>query len=118
MVEWRSPKPLIQVRILVGPFDKEYNTCMAHFESPSPSSRLEDSNFVKKIRDQFADEWEELVTGKGSFNEQAMSYVGKIRVGEKVPKSNIWLNDKLVRIGQDFRLSPDEIDKLQEIFLA
>lgn len=88
------------------------------------TSRLEDPVFVESIRSQFADEWEEVITGweevitgKGKFGEEDFEFVDKIRRGEKVPRSNKWLYDKLVRIGQDYRLSPDEIDQLKGIFL-
>ncbi|MEK7464610.1 MAG: hypothetical protein AAB617_02435 [Patescibacteria group bacterium] len=81
------------------------------------SNRLENPEFVGQIRSQFADEWEEVVTGKGFFNEEDFAYVDKIRAGERVPKEHKWLRDKLIRIGQDYRLTPEEIDRLQEIFL-
>ena len=81
------------------------------------SSRLEDPAFISKIRNQFADEWEELVTGEGHFSQDEFGYGNKIRHGEKVPSNHKWLHDKLVRIGQDYRLTVDEIDRLKEAFL-
>ena len=81
------------------------------------SSRLEDRAFISKIRNQFADEWEELVTGEGHFSQDEFGYGNKIRHGEKVPSSHKWLHDKLVRIGQDYRLTVVEIDRLKEVFL-
>lgn len=78
---------------------------------------MEDPSFIEKIRQQFADEWEEMITGEGKFSEEEYSYGEKIRAGEKVPKDHKWLYNKLVRIGQDYRLSLEEIDHLKEIFL-
>jgi len=80
-------------------------------------SRIEDPAFIEKIRNQFADEWEEIITGKGLFDEIDYLCLEKIRAGEKVPRNHRWLHDKLVRIGQDHRLSLEEIDRLREIFL-
>lgn len=85
--------------------------------SEQPKSRIENPELIAKIRAQFADEWEELVTGGGIYNDEEFEYVEKIRRGERVPKRHIWVREKLIRIGQDHRLTPDEIAALENIFL-
>ena len=64
---------------------------------------------IEKVREQFADEWEELVTGPGVFGTHEMQFGEVARRGEKLPKHR-WVEDKLVRICQDLRLTPDDID--------
>ena len=81
------------------------------------TSRIDDPSFIEAIRKQFAEEWDELITGPGSYSEDELTYGDKILRGEKVPRTHRWLDQKLVRIGQDQRLTPDEIDKLRELFL-
>jgi hypothetical protein len=91
---------------------------MANFENHERQSRAEDPVVIQKIREQFANEWEELVTKPGEFiTEEDFTYLDKIRNGEKVPSKHKWLRDKLVRICQDLRLTPEEIDQVQELFL-
>lgn len=79
-------------------------------------SRIEDPNFIEQIRQQFADEWEDLVTGEGTSNEDELGFAQKIREGKKIPE-HPWLRSKLVKISQDYRLTPEEIDDLMNIFL-
>lgn len=65
---------------------------------------------VDIIRRQFADEWEELVTRPGSrWSNEEFGYVDIARRGEKIEK-NTAVRDKLVRICQEYRLTPDQID--------
>jgi len=82
----------------------------------SQQSRLSESEFVQKIRDTFADELDELTTDPqfkdAGFN---IKMGKKIRVGEKIDGTSVMINDLLVRVGQDFRLTPEEIDSLKEI---
>jgi hypothetical protein len=82
-------------------------------------SRLDDKNFIAEIRVAFADAILEEVTEpdprrqRPQYSEAAIK---KIMAGERVEASD-GVSDKLVRVGQDFRLTPDEIDRLKEIFL-
>ena len=79
-------------------------------------SRIENADFLAKIREDFASTLEELVTNPkpgGSFD---TSLPGKIRADEKIGGGRD-VEGILVRIGQDYRLSPDEIDALKERWL-
>lgn len=72
---------------------------------------------INKVREQLADEWEELVTGREKFSDAELGYVELIRSGQKVPKANRWLRETLIRIAQDNRLRPDEISELENEIL-
>ena len=82
-------------------------------------ARLEDLDFVEKVREAFAgailEEASETDPKKRrpGFTVEAAA---DIEARKKIePRGGI--ESKLIRIGQDFRLTPDEIDELRSIFL-
>jgi len=81
-------------------------------------SRVEDSEFIKKVRDAFADDLEEEATEpnlKYSRPEFTARIVESVRMGEKI-KNRGDIRGKFIMICQDFRLLPDEIDQLYAVF--
>ena len=96
-------------------FIRDSNLIMENVEKLK--SRLDDPKFVEQVRNKFADEWEEVVTGKGTFKKGEFEYVNKIRNAERVPSSHRWARDLLIRVGQDFKLTVEEIDRLEGLFL-
>ena len=88
---------------------------MEKFESQS--SPLDIPGFVDNLRERFARELEELITDPKFKNANFdINSADKIRSREKI-KAPTLIRDLLVRIGQDFRLTPDEIDRLEEMFI-
>lgn len=89
---------------------------MKNFESRP--SRLDDNKFLDKFFDTYINELEDLVTKPGGgFSERELEMVSAFRETKKLPKSNHAFHDRLVKIGQDFRLTPDEIDVVIDKFL-
>jgi hypothetical protein len=89
---------------------------MENFEKQQ--SRLENQEFIDKFIDVYANELEKMVTEPGSgFSEDELEIVNKFRKSKKLPRAHKWFHDLLVRVGQDFRLTPDEIDILRDKFL-
>lgn len=67
---------------------------------------------LEVVKRQFANEWEEMITGSGVFSEEEMRYADTLRAGGKLPKNHKWVTQKIVRIGQDYRLAPEQIDTM------
>ena len=88
---------------------------MNKFEQPEQTGV--DPEIIEQIREQFAEEWENIVTGEGTFDEEDFGYVEKIKNGGKVPMEHKWLHDMLIRIGQDRGMNVREVDYLIETFL-
>lgn len=89
---------------------------MKNFEAPR--SRIEDDKFIDKFIDAYADELEKMATQPGSqFSEEELEMVNKFRESRKLLSAHKWFHDLFVRVGQDFRLTPDEIDILRDKFL-
>ena len=81
-------------------------------------SRVEDAEFLNKFFDVYANELEDMVTRPGSgFSEEELEMVSRFRETRKLPKENTSFHDRLVKVGQDFRLTPDEIDVILGKFL-
>jgi hypothetical protein len=74
------------------------------FHEKSPAERLA---VIKKC---LADEWEKMVTGEAEFSDEEMHYADILRAGGKLPRKHKWVEQKLVRICQDYRLTPDQVD--------
>lgn len=82
-----------------------------------PKSRLEDPNFFAQLQEAVAERLDELVTDptldKGGF---PLDLGEKIRSGEKVSGGRI-IRDAIIGVGENFRLTRDEIDVIKSIFL-
>lgn len=82
-----------------------------------PPSRLENSKFFSELQSAIADRLDELATDPTLDHAGFPLDLGdKIRRGEKVP-SSIMVRDAIIGIGEDFRLTRDEIDTLKKKFL-
>lgn len=82
-----------------------------------PESRLVDSKFLSELQNAVADRLDDLATNPALNNAGFPLDIGeKIRKGEKVTAS-IMVRDAITGVGQDFRLTPDEIDTLKNKFL-
>ena len=87
-------------------------------KSPAPKSRLEDLEFFAKVRDAVADRLDDLATDPKLDGVGFPLDMGeKIRNGGKIESSRS-VRDIIISIGQDFRLTLDEIDGLEEKFLG
>jgi len=81
-------------------------------------SKIEDEQFIEKFFNTYAEKLEEMVTQPNSrFSEEELEMVNKFRELKKLPREHRWFHDLLIKIGQDFRLTPDEIDVLKDKFL-
>lgn len=80
-------------------------------------SQLRDPNFLKEIQNALADKMDDLATDPqlkgGGFS---LDNGEKIRRGEKIPSSRMII-DAVAAVGQDFRLTHDEINELKNKFL-
>ena len=77
----------------------------------------EGPNFFEEIRDAVADRLDDLATDPKLDGVGFPLDMGeKIRNGEKIERSRS-VRDIIISVGQDFRLTPDEIDGLEEKFL-
>lgn len=86
-------------------------------ENLEGSSRLTEE-FLDNFINAFSQELEKMVTGPGNrFSDEDMEIVGKFREFRKLPREHGWFQDLLIRVGQDFRLTPDEIEILKDRFL-
>ena len=76
--------------------------------------KFEQKDIKKQVIDQFKNEFEEMATDpRWDFDPQL---VEKVRHGQKIPQDR-WTEQLLVKVGQDFRLTWQEIDQLKkEIF--
>lgn len=89
---------------------------MEHIEEKQ--SRLDNLEFINKFIDVFADELEKIVTEpESTFSENDLKIVNEFRETKKLPRDHRIFHDLIVRVGQDFRLTPDEIDTLRNRFL-
>lgn len=89
---------------------------MENFENKQ--SRLDNQEFIEKFCDVYANELEDIVTKPGSnFSSDELGFVNNFRESKKIPKGYKLFSDLLVRIGQDFRLTQNEIDVLKGRFL-
>lgn len=80
-------------------------------------SRLEDPEFFEKVKDAVAERFDDLATDPRLLGVGIPLDLGeKIRRGEKVPLSRL-VRDALIGVGDDLRLTRDEIDELEEKFL-
>ncbi len=83
----------------------------------SRKSRLEDHEFFAKIRDAVAERLDDLVTDPKLRGAGLPLDLGeRIRRGEKVAISRL-VRDAVIGVGDDLRLTRDEIDILEEKFL-
>lgn len=90
---------------------------MENFET-KPQSRVDNPEFIDKFIDTYASELEEMATEpKSRLTEIELNLINRFRESQKLPSSHRLFYDLLVRVGQDFRLTPDEIDILIERFL-
>ena len=88
---------------------------MTQFEKTR--SRIEDLEFIDKFVDTYASELEDIVTKPHErFSESDLEFVNKFRESRKLPEGNALFYNLFIRVGQDFRLTPDEIDALIERF--
>lgn len=78
-------------------------------------SRLEDPNFLLEFRNQLAGEIEKEIED-GSWWKNEGGDPSEIREGKKIAW-HLWVNDKISRLGQDLRLSWDEIEELQRLIM-
>ena len=82
-----------------------------------PNSRLEDPKFFSQLQEAVAERLDELATNpkldKGGF---PLDLGEKIRRGEKI-SGGIMIRDAVIGVGDDFRLTRDEIDILKGRFL-
>jgi len=80
-------------------------------------SRLEDPKFFSEIQDAIAERLDDLVTNP-TLNDAGfpLDLGDRIRNGEKVSAS-IMIRDAIIGVGDDFRLTRDEIDVLKKKFL-
>lgn len=82
-----------------------------------PKSRLKDPNFFAQLQEAVAERLDELATDptldKAGF---PLDLGEKIRSGAKVSGGRM-IRDAIIGIGEDFRLTRDEIDVLKNIFL-
>jgi len=80
-------------------------------------SRLENPEFLSQLQGAIAERLDELATDptleKAGF---PLDLGTKIRNGEKVPASRM-IRDAIIGVGEDLRLTRDEIDVLKEKFL-
>mgnify|MGYP001576666554 CR=1 FL=1 len=89
---------------------------MKNFETRS--SRIEDNQFMDKFFDTYLNELEDMVTNpKNHFFKEDLEMVRTFRETRKISGNNITFRDLLVRVGQDFRLTPDEIDVILSKYL-
>lgn len=82
-----------------------------------PTSRLMNPEFLLKLQNAVADRLDDLATDpaldKAGF---PLDTGERIRKGEKVAGS-IMIRDAIIGVGEDFRLTRDEIDILKNKFL-
>jgi len=74
---------------------------------------------LSQVREKYIEELEKMVTNpKERFSKEELESVNEFVAGKrKIPKLHKWFYDLLIRVGQDFRLTPDKIDILIEKFL-
>ena len=81
-----------------------------------PKSRLDDPSFFSQLQEAVAERLDELATDptldKGDF---PLDLGEKIRKGKKVSGA-IMIRDAIIGVGEDFRLTRDEIDILKDKF--
>jgi len=86
------------------------------FEQQS-KSRLESEDFLLEIKEAIAERLDELTTDPALEKAGLPLDLGdKVRRGEKVPPFII-IRDAIIGVGEDFRLSREEIDVLKKKFL-
>ncbi len=91
---------------------------MENFERTK--SKLDNPELIERLVEAYAEELEKMVTEptKGrKFSEEELKMVNNFRENRKMPRKDSWFSSLLVKVGQDFRLNPDEIDDLQDMFL-
>ena len=81
-----------------------------------PQNKLENPEYIERFLGAYSEALEEMVTAPGApFNADELKQVLEFKgEGKKLHKTNKWFYDKFVRVAQDFRFSPDEIDVLSE----
>ncbi|MBI4121028.1 MAG: hypothetical protein HY457_02125 [Parcubacteria group bacterium] len=85
--------------------------------SEKPHSRLEDPQFIEEFVVAYAYALEEKVTASNSgFSEEDLGAVSEFTKLRKLPRTKPF-RETLIKVGQDFRLTPDEIDFLLDKFL-
>ncbi len=85
----------------------------------NPQEQL-DQQTLDKIFNKYTEELEKRATNPDSieFSDDEISQIDKfIKNKTKLPKSNRKFRELLIRIGQDVRLTPDQINLLEEKFL-
>ena len=91
---------------------------MAEQPFAQPQSRLENAEFLLQLQEAIADRLDELATDPTLNTGGFMLELGaKIRTGGKVPASRM-IQDAIIGVGEDFRLTRAEIDVVKEKFLA
>ncbi|MDO8516068.1 MAG: hypothetical protein Q7S28_02345 [bacterium] len=89
---------------------------MSHESGEKFESRLNDPGFLEKLKKAFVDALlEEATDPKGDLfgYEQATRDI----MADKKTRGDSMIDGKLTKIGQDFRLTHDEIDELKQKFL-
>ncbi len=75
------------------------------------NQKFETKDITKKVIDQFISEFEDLATDpRWDYDPQVVEHV---RQGKKIPHDR-WAEQLLIKVGQDFRLNPDQIDELKK----
>ncbi len=91
---------------------------MAEKSFTQPQSRLENAEFLSPLQEAIANRLDELATDpKLNWGGFMLELGAKIRRGEKVPASRM-IQDAIIGVGGDFRLTHAEIDVVKEKFLA
>ena len=81
-----------------------------------PQNKLESPEYIERFLGAYSEALEEMVTEpRAPFDADELRQVSEFKEsGKKLHKTNRWFYDKFVRVAQDFRFSPDEIDILSE----
>lgn len=81
-----------------------------------PQNKLESPEYMERFVNTYSEALEEMVTApEAPFDADELKQVEEFKgEGKKLRKTNKWFYDKFVRVAQDFRFSPDEIDALSE----
>ncbi|MBI4992321.1 MAG: hypothetical protein HZB99_03815 [Candidatus Harrisonbacteria bacterium] len=88
------------------------------FEKPEKKLVKLEGRLLSQVKDKYIEELEKMVTDpQARFSQEELELVSRFIMGkEKIPKNHKWFYDTLIRVGQDFRLTPDEIDVLIDEF--
>ena len=78
-----------------------------------------DGDLLEKIKAIYIEELEKMITDpQALFSKEELESVDEFALDKrKIPKNYKWFRELLIRVGQDFSLTPDQIDILQGEFL-